>query len=104
MVRKLAIKDIKYVALKQVQKKTKNNIYGFLNEFFYPHTYMTHCDYVYNQGKVYNICFYMKDGTIVKSYFGWLYRAKDETVKKIEAKLLHFIKNINILCGENAKK
>ena len=104
LVRKLAIKDIKYVALKQVSKKTKNNIYGFFHEFFYPHTYMSHCNYVYNQGKVYNICFYMNDGTIIESYFGWLYREKEAKVKKVEAKLLCFIKNVNILCSENRKK
>ena len=64
---------------------------------------MSHCYYVYNQGRVYNICFYMKNGTIVTSYFGWMYREKEATVKKVEAKLLHFIKNMNILCGKNVK-
>ena len=53
---------------------------------------MSHCDYVCNQGKVYNICFHMSDGTIVKSYFGWLYREKGKIVNKVEK---------NLLCDEN---
>ena len=73
-------------------------------EFFYPYTYMSHCDYVYNHGKVYNICFHMSDGTIIKSYFGWLYREKKKTVNKVEKKLLDFIERINNLCKENRNK
>ena len=89
--------------LKQIPKKTKSKIYGFINEFFYPYTYMSHCDYVYNQGKVYNICFHLSDGTTVESYFGWLYREKEKTVNKVEKKLLKFIEKINMLCKENRK-
>lgn len=65
---------------------------------------MSHCDYVYNQGKVYNICFHMNDGTIVESYFGWLYREKKKTVDKVEKDLLDFIEKINTLCRENGNK
>lgn len=103
LIRKISIKDIGYVSLNQIPKQTKSKIYGFLNEFFYPNTYMSHCDYVYNQGKVYNVCFHMKDGTILESYFGWLYREKEKTVKKVETKLLNLIEKINILCRENQK-
>lgn len=100
LVRKLSIKDIRYVSLKQLVKKTKNKFYGFFIEFLFPHTYISHCDYVYNQGKVYNICFHMIDGTIIKSYFGWLYREKELKVKEVETKLLDFINTINILCKD----
>ena len=104
LVRKLCIDNISYVSLKQIPKETKGKIYGFFNEFFYSDTYMSHCDYVYNQGKVYNICFHMSDGTIVESYFGWLYREKEKIVNKVEKKLLDFIDELNTLCRENRKK
>ncbi len=104
LIRKLCIENIKYVALKQIPKKQKSKLYGFFNEFFYPNTYMSHCNYIYNQGKVYNICFHMSDGTIVESYLGWLYREKEKTVNKVENKLLDFIEKINILCKENRNK
>lgn len=51
-MRKLSINNISYVSVIQIPKKVKGNIYGFFNEFFYPNTYMSHCRYVYNQGKV----------------------------------------------------
>lgn len=103
-IRKLCVDNIKYVSLNHLPKKTKSKTYGFLVEFFYPYTYMSHCDYVYNQGKVYNICFHMKDGTILTSYFGWLYREKAETVKKVEKKLLNFIEEVNTICKKDSKK
>lgn len=103
LVRKLCIDNVRYVSLKQIPKKTKSKLYGFFNEFFYPNTYMSHCDYVYNQGKVYNICFHLSDGTTVESYFGWLYREKEKKVNKVEKKLLEFIEKINMLCKENRK-
>lgn len=100
-VRKLCIDNVRYVSLKQIPKNTKSNTYGFFNEFFYPNTYTSHCDYVYNQGRVYNICFHLNDGTVVQSYFGWLYREKEKTVNNVEKELTEFIVKINILCKEN---
>ena len=104
LIRKIRVDNISYVSIKQIPKKTKSKTYGFLHEFFHPGTYMTNCNYVYNQGKVYDICFRLKDGTIVTSYFGWLYRAKEKTVNKVEKKLLNFINEINMLCRENRNK
>lgn len=101
LIRKLRICNIRYASLKQLPKESKNKVYGFFNEFFYPNTYMSHCDYVYNQGKVYNICFHMTDGTVVESYFGWLYREKGKKVEQVEKKLIEFIDKINVLCKEN---
>ena len=103
LFRKLRICDVRYASFKQVPKESKKRIYGFFNEFFHPNTYMSHCNYVYNQGKVYDISFHMSDGTVVKSYFGWLYRAKGEKVDKVEKKLIEFIEKINMLCKENRK-
>ncbi len=57
---------------------------------------MTHCDYVYNNGKAFEIIFYLKDGTSRESYFGWMYREKSkETVSKIHSQLIDFIDSIN---------
>ena len=104
LIRKLSIQDVRYVSLELISKDTKSKLYGFFTEFFYPNTYLSHCKYVYNQGKVYNICFHMNDGTIVKSYFGWLYREKEKTVRKVEKKLHNFIEEINNLCRDNRNK
>lgn len=104
LIRKLRIENISYVSLKQIPKSTKSRLYGLFNEFFHPNTYMSHCNYTYNQGKVYYIYFHMCDGTIIESYFGWLYREKKQKVDKIENKLLNFIKKINDLCKENRSK
>lgn len=101
LIRKLHLCDIKFASLKQVPKENKNKLYGFFHEFFHPSTYLSHCDYVYNQGKVYKIRFHMTDGTIVESYFGWLYREKGKKVEKVEKKLIEFIEKINCLCKES---
>lgn len=103
-IEKIKIDNIKYVTFKQISKKKKNRFYGFFIEFFIPYTYMTHCRYVYNQGRVYNVYFYLKNGTIITSYFGWLYKEKRiKKVLEIESKLDVFIKNINSLCRKNEK-
>lgn len=102
-IRKLKLKDIKHVSLNPIPKTTKSRLYGFFHEFFLPTTYFSHCDYTYNGGKVYIVQFYMRDGSIIESYFGWLYREKKKTVDTVEKKLLNFIKTINILCDKNQK-
>lgn len=101
---KLSVDNIKYVTLKQIPKETRSNTYGFFYEFFYPKTYLHHCDYVYNQGRVYDVCFYLKDGTVVKSYFGWLYKEKEKTVNRVEKQLADFVDEINTLCKANKNK
>ena len=103
LMRKLKIKEIQFVELRQLQRDKKGNFYGFFHEFFYPYTYMSHCDFVYNQGKVFDIYFHMKNGLIIKSYFGWLYREKEQMVKKIEKRLADFVKEIDEICRENRK-
>lgn len=101
-IKKINMDDIKYLTFKQIPKEKKNNFYGFFLEFFIPYTYMTHCDYVYNQGKVFNIYIYLKNGTIITSYYGWLYKEKKiEKVMEIERKLNIFIKKVNSLCRKN---
>ena len=99
LIRKLDVQNIKYVRIEQLPKENKSILYGFFHEFFWPHTYIYHCDYVYNQGKVFDINFYMKDGTIETTYFGWLYKSKAKQVQKVEKRLNEFVKSINALCA-----
>ena len=99
LIRRLNIQNIKYVSVSQIPKENKSVIYGIFHEFFWPNTYIYHCDYVYNQGKVFDINFYMKDGTIETTYFGWLYKSKAKQVQKVEKRLNEFVKSINALCG-----
>lgn len=96
--RKLNIDEIKFVTIEEIKKEKKGNLYGFFCEFFYPSTYISHCNFVYNQGKVFYICFHMSNGHIEKSYFGWLYKEKGSLVKKIETNLIKFVKEINLTC------
>ena len=94
--RTINLSEIKYVKLKELKKEKNTNIYGFSHEFYHSSTYMTYCDYVYNNGKVFEITFYLKDGTAEESYFGWMYREKNkETVSKIHSKLIDFVDSIN---------
>lgn len=37
---------------------------------------MTNFEYVYNSGIVLEIVFHLVDGTVLKSYYGWMYREK----------------------------
>ena len=96
LYRKLNVKNISYVTFYEISKPKKNNFFGFLVDFFHPSTYMSGCDYVYNNGKVYNIVFHHYDGTITETYFGWLYREKNKiVVTKVNDELKSFIEEIN---------
>lgn len=104
LVRNLKVSNIKYATYKQIEKENKGNAYGFFHEFFHPSTYMSDCKYVYNHGKVYNICFHMTDGSTIESYFGWMYREKSlETVEAVEAKLEKFIDEVNCFAKNQEK-
>ena len=100
--RKIDLGKICYVTFREIPKQKKNNVFGFLIDFFHPSTYMSGCDYVYNNGKVYNIVFHHYDGTITETYFGWLYREKNKnTVSIIEKQLSSFVNEINNLTKNN---
>lgn len=95
---KINLADLKRVELKEINKSKKNNWYGLLNEFYHPSTYMYNSDYVYNNGKVFKIIFYLKNNTTKESYFGWMYKEKSITrVNKVINKLENFINEINLL-------
>ncbi len=59
---------------------------------------MYNSDYVYNNGRVFKIIFYLKDNSVRESYFGWMYKEKSiEKVNKVLNKLETFINKINSL-------
>jgi len=98
-VTRFKLNELKYAEIKEIKKDKKDNLYGFMHEFYDPDTYMWKCDYVYNNGRVFNIIFYLKDGSTRKTYFGWMYKEKSSAkVNKIVIKLKNFIEEINQNC------
>jgi hypothetical protein len=96
--------DLKRVELKEIKKDKKSNWYGLLNEFYHPSTYMYNSDYVYNNGRVFKIIFYLGDNSTRESYFGWMYKEKSITrVNKVVNKLENFISEINLLIQKKQK-
>jgi hypothetical protein len=95
---KINLSNLKRVELKEIKKDKKSNWYGFWNEFYHPYTYMCKSDYVYNNGRVFKIIFYLKDNSTRESYFGWMYKERSiAKVNKVVKKLEDFIREINLL-------
>lgn len=66
---------------------------------------MTYCDYVYNNGKVFNIIFHKKNGGRVETYFGWMYKEKKlARVNKVTKNLEELINDINQIIKEKNGK
>lgn len=102
---KINLADLKRVELKEIKKSKKSNLYGLLNEFYHPSTYMYNSDYVYNNGRVFKIIFYLKNNTTKESYFGWMYKEKNiMKVEKIVNKLENFVHDINVTVQSKRKK
>lgn len=94
-----------HAEFKELKKKKKDNLYGFFHEFFYPGTYMSYCDYVYNNGKVFTIIFRKKDGGYIETYFGWMYKEKKlARVNKVTKNLEELINEINQIIKEKNGK
>jgi hypothetical protein len=101
---KINLSNLKRVELKEIKKDKKSNWYGLLNEFYHPSTYMYNSDYVYNNGRVFKIIFYLEDNSTRESYFGWMYKERSITkVNKVVNKLESFIRKINLSIQENKK-
>ena len=101
---KINLVDLKRVELKEIKKSKKSNLYGLLNEFYHPSTYMYKSDYVYNNGRVFKIIFYLGDNSTRESYFGWMYKERSITkVNKVVNKLENFISEINLLIKKKQK-
>lgn len=95
---KINLADLKRVEFIEIKKEKKSNWYGLFNEFYHPSTYMYNSDYVYNNGRVFKIIFYLEDNSTRESYFGWMYKEKSITrVNKVVNKLENFISEINLL-------
>ncbi len=101
---KINLADLKRVELKEIKKDKKSNWYGFFNEFYHPSTYMYKSDYVYNNGRVFKIIFYLGHNNTKESYFGWMYKEKSiARVNKTVNKLENFISEINLLIQKKQK-
>jgi hypothetical protein len=101
---KINLSNLKRVELKEIKKDKKSNWYGLLNEFYHPSTYMYNSDYVYNNGRVFKIIFYLEDNSTRESYFGWMYKERSITkVNKVVNKLESFIRKIKLSIQENKK-
>ena len=102
---KIKLADLKRVELKEIKKDKKSNLYGFLNEFYHPSTYMYNSDYIYNNGRVFRIIFHLENGTTKETYFGWMYKEKRiKRVNKVTSKLENFVYDINLLLQENTNE
>lgn len=99
---KIDLADLKRVEFIEIKKEKKSNWYGLFNEFYHPSTYMYNSDYVYNNGRVFKIIFYLGDNSTRESYFGWMYKEKSiAKVNKVVNKLENFISEINLLIQKN---
>ena len=93
---KINLEDLKRAELKEIKKEKKSNLYGFFHEFYYSTTYMYNSDYVYNNGRVFKIIFHLNDGTTRESYFGWMYKERNELkVNQVINKLENFVNDLN---------
>ena len=104
LYRRFDINNIQYLSYQEVKKKVRKSIYGFFTEYYHPATYMSECDYVYNNGKVFIIKIYLKKGGIYQTYFGWMYKEKSKKrVMKKEEELKAFIDEINLYLKQKNK-
>ena len=95
------ISDLNYAEVNELKKEKASNLHGLLCEFYHPATYMYQCDYVYNNGRVFNIVFRLKNGNIRKTYFGWMYKEKNK--KRVEAKVKELYSFVDLINSDIKK-
>lgn len=87
-IQTIHMKDVKYISIEEISKNKKGNIIQKfvdpINQIHLP------SKYVYNNGKVFDIVFYMKKIGNIKIYYGWLYRTT--SIKRINRQLENFKK------------
>ena len=88
MIKSINMKDVKYFSLEEI-KKTKKGILSQKLVDTYDKVNIP-SKYVYNNGKVFNIVFYMKNIGNIKIYYGWLY--KTNSAERINNQLDDFKK------------
>ena len=99
MIKFINMKDVKYFSLEEISKTKKGN---FTQKFVDTYDQVNiPSKYVYNNGKVFNIVFYMKNIGNIKVYYGWLYRTRSierinnqiEKFKKIKENFMKYKNN-----------
>ena len=101
LLRIISFKDIRYISYEIINKEKSTNVRGFFTEFFSPHTYMTNSKFIYNRGVVLEFKFFLKNGTTLKSYYGWMY--KEKKVRCIEKQIDAIEKIINSFNNKKSK-
>jgi hypothetical protein len=74
MIKSINMKDVKYFSLEEINKTKKGNLTQIFVDTYDQVNIPS--KYVYNNGKVFNIVFYMKNIGNIKVYYGWLYRTR----------------------------
>lgn len=105
---KINLENIISIEVNEIKKKNKGNK-SFLSLLFIHNALRKEeiemHDYVYNNGKVFNIKIKIKSKSggysVYKSYFGWMYKEKNKNkVIAVENQLYEFIDNINFQIKE----
>ena len=95
------IEKIEKVSLKEIKKENKGTKKLFFLFFIGAKEEIDMWEYVYNKGRTFYVIFKIKDqsGYIIhKSYFGWMYKEKNQLViDEVLNKLNNIINEINIL-------
>lgn len=98
-IKSIDMKEVKYFNLQEIHKSKKDNITQIFVDTY--DRVDLPSKYVYNNGKVFNIVFYMKNIGNIKVYYGWLYRTKSiervnnqiEEFKKIKDNFIKYKNN-----------
>lgn len=87
---------IRQIQLVEIPKKRKQRFFSTFTRAEVATGVYWEPDYVYRNGKVFNIIITMKDETEHKIFYGMLYKARSEKrVKKQEDKITNAIKEFN---------
>lgn len=88
MIKSINMNDVKYFNIEEIRKTKKGNI---TQKFVDTYDQVDiPSKYVYNNGKVFNIVFYMKKVGDIKVYYGWLYKTR--SIDRINNQLEKFKK------------
>ena len=88
MIKSINMEDVKYFSLEEISKTKKGNLTQKFTDTYDQVNIPS--KYVYNNGKVFNIVFYMKNIGNIKVYYGWLYRTR--SIERINNQIEKFNK------------
>ena len=86
MIKSINMEDVRYFSLEEIKKPKKGNLIQIFVDTF--DRVDLPSKYVYNNGRVFNIVFYMKNIGNIKVYYGWLYRTR--SIERINSQLEKF--------------